>query len=141
MKRAWAVGLVLGSLAAGCGPDEGDTADAVVPAPTFDVIYNDVLEDRGCTESVCHGKSVSWTPLSDIDTAHQNLLGDASLPGCGLTQLVVPGDPESSLLYMRVSPDLDPEAACGAKMPQGSSGLDATKAQMIYDWILAGALR
>jgi hypothetical protein len=63
-------------------------------------------------------------------------------PMCGFEQLVVPGDPEQSLLWHRVLPVEEGQGEpCVPKMPAGTSGLSVEDAQRVYDWIAAGAPR
>jgi hypothetical protein len=49
---------------------------------------------------------------------------------------VVPGSPDTSIMYLKVS--LDDPAPCGAKMPLGGS-LDRASADLIESWIMSGA--
>jgi hypothetical protein len=61
---------------------------------------------------------------------------------CDTTTLVAPGDPEGSVLWLRVRPEsMDDGPPCVAKMPKGSTGLSEEAAMLVYDWILAGAPR
>jgi hypothetical protein len=53
----------------------------------------------------------------------------------GDTDLVVPGEPEKSYLYMKISQEKPPK---GEKMPIGSS-LTSRNIQLVYDWIKQGA--
>ena len=48
----------------------------------------------------------------------------------GVMQVVVPGNPEASLLYQKV---------VSGQMPPGALHLSAQKIQAIYDWIRLGA--
>ena len=47
---------------------------------------------------------------------------------------VVPGDPDASLLYLKVS-----GSSAGGQMPLGGAALSADEIAMIRDWIAAGA--
>ncbi len=120
----------------GCGPDVSDGGP-----PTFEQVYAEVFGPRGCDESSCHGSAVTWAPLSDVDEAYDSLTKDASLPACDLTKLVVPGDPEASLLFVRMSRTLDPDGECGSKMPVGTPGVDEAQEALVRAWIEGGAAR
>ena len=118
----------------------GDTTMA--EPPTYSQIHEAFFGGDGCGNGYCHGGGAGGFSISDETGTHFALVNqNAITPLCGLTQLVVPGDPESSLLWRRVRPiALDGDDLCAPKMPQGSEGMDAESAQMIYDWIAAGAL-
>jgi hypothetical protein len=81
--------------------------------------------------------------MTDAATSYANLVGVAATDAvCGLTQRVVAGEPEQSIMWMRARPAaLDGGMPCAEKMPSGSdNGLSEADAQILYDWILAGAL-
>ena len=117
-----------------------DTTTAKPPA--FSDIHGQLFGDYSCGNGYCHGGGAGGFSISDESGTHFALVNqNAITPLCGLTKLVVPGDPESSLLWRRVRPiALDGDDVCAPKMPNGSEGMDAESAQMIYDWIAAGAL-
>jgi len=52
---------------------------------------------------------------------------------------VIAGDPEGSLLYVKVTGDVPKDGSLGGAMPAGTAGLSAEDAQVIYDWIDKGA--
>ncbi|MEY2936086.1 MAG: hypothetical protein RL033_6835, partial [Pseudomonadota bacterium] len=54
---------------------------------------------------------------------------------CAGRDLVVPGDPEQSLLLLKVA-GLPP---CGNRMPLGGKVLTASQIRLIRSWIAAGA--
>ena len=79
--------------------------------------------------------------MKDSATSHGSLVDvKAMTPGCGLTQRVVPGNPEESILWHRIKPKTPGETPCLPKMP-GPDGLSEEHAQMVYDWILDGAVQ
>ena len=121
----------------------GHCADGTCASPeaiTFTELWALVLEPRGCTSPYCHGSFASPLPMPDIDTAYANLVGaQAAQPGCDLTIRVVPGDPDSSMMWHRVAPADLGAAWCGPKMPYGSDGLDLPDALLVKEWILQGA--
>lgn len=87
----------------------------------------------GCDNGYCHGGG--GTP--DI-WGYDKLVGVAS--ECDGNSRVIAGDPEGSLLWQKISPQVDGSDVCGDKMP-GAEGISAEDAQMVYDWIAAGAPR
>ena len=117
------------------GDGDGDSAGLFQPVLT-------ILEEAGCTSDYCHGSAAGGLEMTNLDTAYANLVDiDAVTPACGQQKRVVPGEPEQSILWLRVRPvAMDMGMACVEKMPQGSEGLDEASAQIIYDWIIEGAL-
>ena len=104
-------------------------------------IFDAAFGETGCTAGYCHGGSVDGLVINTADVAIDAMVDVASIrPACGLTKLVVPGEPEQSLLWMRVRPaSMETGEPCVPKMPKGSDGLDEETAALIYDWIAAGA--
>jgi hypothetical protein len=135
--------LVAGGLAAfrmgdSSGPVDGGTMEPQAPtfAPTFDAVYREVLEPSGCTTTMCHGAG-GMLSLQDRDTSHGNLV-DADAEGdlCASSGLarVVPGDPDESLLYLKLLED----PPCGVRMPVGGA-LDQEQIDQVREWISRGA--
>lgn len=118
-----------------------DTAETGVVPPSFAEVYESIFMQRGCLSNYCHGGMATVLVLSDEAVAYTNLVGvEADEASCGLFVRVVPGAPEESVLWRRVRPAaLDDGDLCAAKMPQGTMGLEETEAQLVYDWIAAGA--
>jgi hypothetical protein len=124
-------------------PSTGDgDGDPTAGTGDFAAVHQ-LLVDQGCTAGYCHGANANGLTMTDAATSYMNLVGVAATDAvCGLTQRVVPGEPEQSIMWMRVRPAaLDGGMACAMKMPSGSDdGLTEADAQIIYDWIAAGAL-
>ncbi len=119
---------------------DGGPVDGGPPAPTFALIYNEVLVPAGCTSVLCHGTKAS-SPDQEIFvdpvSAYDKLVNKASnVKACQFLPIVLPGEPFKSVLYKKIAPGLVP---CGDKMPIGSDGLAAEQAAMIKAWIEAGA--
>ncbi len=100
--------------------------------------HEEVFVAEGCTAGYCHGSFGLGSPQAVIDS-FVNV--EATEPLCGRTHFVVPGDPEASILWVRVRPMTAEDEECGVvKMPANSgTGLDEQTAQMIYEWIQDGA--
>ena len=115
------------------------TASATSFGEIFSVVFGGTYS---CGNGYCHGGGTGGFQVSDATLTHFNLVNQSAVsPVCGLTQLVVPGDPESSILWRSVRPvDLDGGDTCAPKMPQGSDGMAEADAQLVYDWIADGAL-
>jgi hypothetical protein len=122
------------------GDGDGDGDPTTGDGDFADV--HQLLVDQGCTAGYCHGADANGLTMTDAPTAYMNLVGVAATDAvCGLTQRVVPGEPDQSIMWMRVRPAaLDGGMPCAQKMPDGSDGLTEADAQIIYDWIAAGAL-
>jgi|SRR5579884_1754068 len=107
-------------------------------APTYTAIWDEILFPS-CALVFCHGAGGNFFDLGNKDVGYSSLVNvPASGPGCldsGLKR-VVPGHPESSLLYLKVT-----TPPCGDKMPyNGYTGvLDARQTGQIAGWIEAGA--
>lgn len=120
--------------------------------PTWDSIYANVI---AVTCAQCHGpgdldiREDSMLDLSDQDTAYEALLGGegegapaAGLECAGMGTLVVPGDPDGSLLVEKLEAARDGSAdVCGDPMPGLGEALPEGRIDAIRDWIAAGADR
>ncbi len=117
--------------------DTGTTGDAV----SFDTLYETVFKPSGCTSGYCHGGGSGGMQLQSAEQSYAEMVGvEATTAECEVTQRVVPGEPEQSMLWLRVQPLAEGGTAdCGNKMPQGSEGLSSEDAKLVYDWIKAGA--
>jgi hypothetical protein len=105
------------------------------PGPPFASVFNDVLMPHGCVSSYCHDLVVGT--LGAMGDAYAHLVNVASTgEGCGGMKLVAPGDPEHSLLYLKVSLATPP---CGVRMPDAASPLDGAEVDAIRAWIEGGA--
>jgi hypothetical protein len=98
--------------------------------PTFSNVYERVVS-QSCAGSDCHiGGNAGHLDMNTKELAYQGLVA-AEPP------LVIPGDPEASHLFVKVSPEL-----CGADctlMPRGQKPLAPEARGLIERWILAGA--
>lgn len=113
------------------------TTTATVTGPTFKEVYEGILVPRTCTSAYCHG-SYGGGALNDMHATYvgiTNLVADG--PGCGNTKVVVPGDADHSMLYLKVALPVPP---CGKRMPADALALTTPEIELIRDWINAGAL-
>jgi hypothetical protein len=116
--------------------------------PTFTAIFSEILTKGSagnCTFGACHGAEPGPTngmlKLVSTDQAatHAALVNVASASGvCGTATLVVPGQPEASLLLQK----LRPAPPCGLQMPVAGLGTYLSEGQLnqISTWIQNGAL-
>lgn len=125
--------------------DVKDTTPDVPPPPTFAEVWTQVINAPvyGCAAMKCHGTKPD-SPGLDLftsqATAYDRLINKpGKFIGCKSKILVVPGDPDASVLYTKVAPDVD--VTCGVKMPEAvdSTGILQADADLIKAWILAGA--
>ncbi|MDW8251921.1 MAG: cytochrome c [Myxococcales bacterium] len=124
--------LALGGLA-GCsdeGGDDGGSAGAGL-APKLSVIQTEIF-DKSCAFSSCHGANAT-SPELTAGKARAALVDRASNIESG-KQLVVPGKPDDSLLYLVLK---GPVGSIN-QMPKGAK-LDAAKIEAIRQWIAEGA--
>ncbi len=90
----------------------------------------------------CHGTpgaSEGNLDMSTRETAYAKLVGvPASGMSCGgKGTLVVPGQPGSSIFYLKISV-ADP-SPCGSKMPLGQPSVTQAQDDLTKAWIEAGA--
>jgi hypothetical protein len=123
-------------------------------------IYDQILNSR-CAQPFCH-LGVAGTPpiFTDKEASYLALVnapasgmkcggagasdagaGDAGADDAGAVWvLVVPGNPQSSLLYRKIESPI-PADLCGDPMPGGGQRpLDARDIQQIQQWISQGAM-
>lgn len=82
----------------------------------------------------CHQKGTELGGLNletDLYGATVNVVGQYSIP------LVLPGEPENSMLYLKMA-DEQPDYT-GTDMPPGSGGLSRALTGVVFDWIANGA--
>jgi hypothetical protein len=137
-------GGVTGSAGAtGSGGTPGTVVIGGMTYPlTFDGLIGPMLNNN-C--GGCHFDGGTKPPSDGFGISYANVLGPVSTDHRGCVGLdaskrrVVPGHPEASLLYIKVSVT-NPPAGCGAKMPNyvGSMLLQMNQ-DWIKAWILAGA--
>ena len=138
-----ATGATVALLWASCGGESGDPAQNV---PGYNQLHEAVFATT-CASSACHSgdKGVAGLTFSSQDAAYEYLLsGEPTLGSAKLAEmgLVVPGSPDSSLLYLKMT--LDPEElearGLGAAMPIATGKKAGPKMrEALRQWILAGA--
>jgi hypothetical protein len=132
--------FVVLTTAAACGDGAPATtpAAATTPGPTFSKVYDKVLAPRGCVTSYCHYLVAGPPALGAVRNAYDHLVGFPSTEtDCGGAIRVVPGAPEQSLLFLKVSMAQPP---CGNRMPNLRTPLDAAELELIRTWIEGGAV-
>jgi len=137
-------------LSFGCGSNTPSSANS------FTRVYAEVIQPK-CSNNFCHYNGVdirfSALDLSSKVRAYWSLVGQPCMgPNCGTVGMrVVPGDPDTSVMYEKLSPS----PPCGTQMPADSTtfstngtsdltfsgtALPADQLQLIHDWIQEGAL-
>lgn len=132
--------------------NDGCTADCRVSscgadsfASTFEAIESVVFEDAGCTQSFCHvagGLNAGGLDLAP-DVAFDNLVSVPATWNGGALDRVEPGEPDLSLLYLKLLSAIDPDAVTidvGSPMPVGGS-IAPEHLEAIARWIRGGAPR
>jgi hypothetical protein len=117
-----------------CGSTDAPSAP---PAPTFTQVRTEVV-NNDCSGPFCHSATVGGFMLGAPDALYKELVGPKATGGkCGTSGLdrVVPGDPDHSLLYLK----LKGNPPCGDAMPSNNGPLDPAKVEMVRAWIAAGA--
>jgi len=125
----------------GPGDDDGtdDEPDQDGEAVTFVADIQPILNAR-CIN--CHAPGgfaqmvgIPWDYRED--TAYEDLVNRISSQDANFT-VVVPGDPDSSLMFLKVSSESPP---VGSMMPLGGPPLTDGEVQLIRDWIEQGAVK
>jgi Protein of unknown function (DUF1588)/Protein of unknown function (DUF1585) len=135
--------------AAGTSPDAGAVEAGSVPTGPLSYATNiaPIIANK-C--SPCHttqaaaGADTNWTYATLVTNG---AVTAAATKGCVFLtapqKRVVPGDPDHSLLYVKVTEDVHQAMAnnCGQSMPLPTSGktLTTTEIDTIYSWIKGGA--
>ena len=141
---------LLSALVASCGSDGstsqggGTGGGTAGPAATFSDIYAMAfVETTNARCNFCHSMLATETGNgklhmgSDQATAYGALVGKTSASArCMGRPLVVPGHPEMSLLFQKLSL---PKPPCGNQMPLGGKAFTDVQLEMVRSWIAAGA--
>ena len=133
--RAWLLGA---ALIISCGPPP------LAPA-TFTEVYASMFPvgTKGQC-NYCHNRPPNDISNGKLDLGEERAVAYAALVGpdsvsakCGAPgkKLVVAGDPESSLLYLKFKAT----PPCGDRMPQGATPLTDAQLERVSSWIKAGA--
>jgi hypothetical protein len=146
LLAAWsALGVGCAALEPSAGP----------PSPnSFTAVYAQIIAPT-CSSDFCHYNGVgirySALDMSSQVSAYWSLVGQPCMgPACSeMGTRVIPGHPEASILYLKVSEPMPP---CGSQMPAdpvaltamgtsvfSGSALPADQLQLIQSWILEGA--
>jgi len=132
--------LLASSLAMGGCSSDSDTTPT--PSPTaavpFDFTYvNDEVLLPSCGFSACHGSGAGSAGLKlTADESYQELV-DVPSEQVPSVRRVVPGDPDSSYLMMKL---LNSDGIVDEGMPPPAGGLSDKKIRSVRAWIAAGAM-
>jgi len=106
-----------------------EVADVGDRDPTFHNVYARILMPT-CSGADCHAAgALSGLEMTSEDKAY-----------AGLASRVVPGNPEASLLFQRISPELCVAPDC-LTMPLGQAPLPEDERELVRSWIEMGAER
>ena len=137
-------GIACGGDAGSGGPTSGPSVPAPAePAASFAQIQTQIFTPS-CATAGCH---VGVAPQGQLDlgvtVAYDRLVGIAPInPNAATDGLkrVVPGKPDSSLLYHKlVVPPGHHARDYGNRMPTGTAGLSPGQLEFVRQWIAAGA--
>jgi hypothetical protein len=140
-----------GSSGAGGSSGSGTDAGAVVSVPTGPISYATSVAPIIANKcSPCHTtQAAAGLNFTYANLVTNSLVTNATTKGCiflvAPPRRVVPGDPDHSLLYVKLLDDeeqLTGTHMCGDAMPQAISGKSLMTAELdiINHWILGGAL-
>lgn len=134
------------------GQGAGGAGTGVPLAPNWPSIWINVIRKYDCVSTQCHGaSSAGGLRLDSRADAYQNLIGQkatgqcveggvdgsAAVCGCAPKNLtrVIPGDPENSLLVMKLSG----APTCGERMPPAGAPIPSATLDVVKQWIQDGA--
>ena len=123
--------ILLALVLAACG-DNGSGDEAGAPTATLTELETEIFA-KSCTFAACHKGASPAGGLNLEGMTHAKLV-DVMATGVP-RPLVVPGDPEGSYFYEKLTATMP---AVGDPMPPGAP-LSATKLEMVRSWIAAGA--
>jgi hypothetical protein len=122
------------------GATDGGAGDGG-PAATFTQVYAIItMRCMPChTTAAGIGVTNGHLDMTSKMAAFTNLVNTpaAGVACAGKGTRVMPGMPDSSIMYLKIS--LDDPAPCGAKMPLGLPPLPQSEADTIESWIMGGA--
>lgn len=129
--------VVLAALALSCG-----SSDSPAETGTWSAIYPAIFPQTTKAQcSFCHGlppnekSNGKFSVGTDKASAYAAMVGKSSVSSkCSGRPLVVAGNPDASLLLLKVT-----HPPCGDHMPLGGSPLSSEQVEMIRSWIAAGA--
>ena len=124
------------------GTDQGAPQDTGQEVVSFVQVFDEILAPRGCTAGYCHAGHAGGLLMDSPETAYENLVNqdNSTETTCEATVRVVPGDPDASMLWVRVRPAEEECLTQDQKMPPfGNDGLTEDELALIRDWILTGA--
>lgn len=95
-----------------------------------------IFNSNGCVS--CHGGSGGL--FLTAGQSYNNLVNVNAQAGCTTKKRVLPGNPNESVLYIRISANT-PDTECGpnSRMPQGSPRLPQSTIDLVREWIAQGA--
>jgi hypothetical protein len=95
-----------------------------------------IFNNNGCVG--CHGGSGGLTLAPG--QSYNNLVKVNAQAGCTTKKRVLPGNPDESVLYIRISATTT-STECGpnSRMPQGGPRLPQATIDLVRDWIAQGA--
>ncbi len=82
----------------------------------------------------CNGCHSAEQALGGLDLETDLVANTVEVIGSYNLPIVLPGDPENSMLYRKITNTQDGQ---GSDMPPGSGGLSTALADIVYDWIVS----
>jgi hypothetical protein len=139
VKKLFALPLSLLFLTSACGDEEpSDGADAGVdvadPGPEAE-LFTTIIQPS-CGGPLCHldGDDEGGLNLDNDGALLGRLLADSSVEG---VKIIVPGDPDASYFYLKLTDNFESVGGEGVRMPLGTRGLGSERLQFVRDWITA----
>lgn len=142
---ALGLGLALVCCSSSSSTSSSSDAGTSEQPATFTEIYSAIFPLGTKAQcNYCHDRPANPKSNGNLDMGHAQDVAYAAIVGkasastvCGGgKQLVVPGNPDTSLFYTKLASSPSP---CGDRMPQGADPLTDAQLAMVKSWIAAGA--
>lgn len=140
LRSGWFKVLVLSLLAISCTDSGSEPTSVQSPPPPSEVSFfsniQPIFNNNGCVS--CHGGSGGL--FLTAGQSYSNLVNVNAQAACTTKKRVLPGNPDESVLYIRVSANTsDSQCGVNSRMPQGGNRLPQETIDLIRDWIKHGA--
>jgi hypothetical protein len=126
----------------------GDDPPPATPPldPTFTNVMKQVINELNCGGPLCHSTAAGGFQLGPKDALHAALVDQPASgakcrlpldagPGAPALILVIAGNPDESLLFMK----LTARQPCGDTMPATAKTLKREQIDLVREWIADGA--
>lgn len=140
MQLVWYSAMISSLLVLSCSDSGSEPTTSQGSPPPSEVSFSShiqpIFNANGCIS--CHGGSGGL--FLNAGQSYTNLVNVTAQAGCTDKKRVLAGNPDESVLYIRVSSNsADTQCGPNSRMPQGAGRLPQETIDLIRDWIKQGA--